>query len=299
MVKRSNYIVYAPNFNANSGGSIFLHELVNALNKLGEAAFIWPWRRLPASGYRAKIMSQLRLPGSGWARSIKTNPNLCTPVATLEDFTNSTIVVYPEVTLGNPMQAQNVVRWLLYKPGLRHPYKFGNSDMFFTAGSFCDIPEITGGAPELLMWRRNPVYQNYNFADRSGACYIVRKGAYKNRIPETANAIQIDGLSHEEISQTFNRCETFYSYDEATLYSQYAAICGCRSVVIPGLYNSREEWSENHKLGRFGIAYGTEDHELKHADATRHLVLGLLQEQEAIGRKTVENFVKLTHERFG
>lgn len=300
MTERPNYIVYAPAFDPDSGGSIFLHELVNTLNNLGEQAFLWPWRRLPASGLRAEVMSRLRLPGSRWARPYGTNPDLNTPVARPADFTSSSIVVYPEVTLGNPMQARNVARWLLYKPGVQDPFEFTEGEMFFRAGSICDIPDITGGATDLFMWSRNPVYQNQNRPDRSGACYIVRKGAHKDRIPETEteNAIQIDGLSHEEIAEIFNRCDTFYSYDEATFYSQYAAICGCQSVVIPGIYASRAEWNENHELGRYGIAYGTSPAELAHATQTRHRVTELLQEQEDRGQRSVENFVKVTQARF-
>ena len=299
MKNRSNYIVYAPAFDPDSGGSIFLHELVNALNAQGETAFLWPWRRLPASGLRAEVLSRLRLPGSRWARPYGTCPGLNTPVAAPADFTASSIVVYPEVTLGNPMQAKNIARWLLYKPGEKDPFEFTPGEAFFCAGKMSDIPDLTGGAPELFLWRRNPVYQNQNRPDRSGACYIVRKGAHKERIPETENAIQVDGLSHEEIAQIFNRCDTFYSYDEATFYSQYAAICGCQSVVIPGIYATRAEWNKNHELGRYGIAYGTSQAELEHAEATRHLVAGLLQEQEDRGRRTVENFVRLTQDRFG
>lgn len=299
MTERPNYIVYAPAFDPDSGGSIFLHELVNTLNDLGERAFLWPWRRLPAAGLRAELLSRLRLPGSRWARPYGTNPRLNTPVARPGDFKPSSIVVYPEVTLGNPMKARNVARWLLYKPGVENPYEFTEGEMFFRAGSICDIPEITGGATDLFMWRRNPVYRNENRPDRSGACYIVRKGAHKDRIPETANAIQIDGLSHEDTAEVFNRCDTFYSYDEATFYSQYAAICGCQSVVVPGIYASRAEWNRNHEPSRYGIAYGTSPAELEHAEATRHLVSGLLQEQEDRGRRSVETFVKLTQDRFG
>ncbi|MFM7334251.1 MAG: hypothetical protein ACKO1H_07540 [Tabrizicola sp.] len=139
-----------------------------------------------------------------------------------------------------------MVRWLLYRPGLRDPFSFGKDEMFFRAGEMSDLPDLTGGAPELFLWKINPAYRNEGRADRKGACFLVRKGADKQRIPETADAIQIDGLSHEKVAAIFNQCEVFYSYDEASFYSHYAAVCGCRSVVVPGIYPSREAWVKEH-----------------------------------------------------
>ena len=78
------------------------------------------------------------------------------------------IVIYPELVQGNPMRATNVVRWLLYKPGVRHPYHFTEGEMFFHCGKMFDVPELTGGAPELVMWRRNRTYRNENRPDRKG-----------------------------------------------------------------------------------------------------------------------------------
>ena len=100
------------------------------------------------------------------------------------------------------------------------------------------------------------------------AAHVVSAAfAGKPRIAETRGAIPIDGLSHEEIADIFNRCSVFYSYDEATFYSQYAAICGCLSVVVPGLYSSREEWVASHPIARYGVAYGLDD--LDHARRVR------------------------------
>ncbi len=292
------YLVYAPGYNADSGGSIFLHELVHALNSLGAPAALWPFHQPRNGNPFGYVHAFLRRPSILWRRPrFPVAPGRNTPVAFPWHLRRDSIVVYPEITLGNPLGAKNVVRWLLYRPGLRDPYRFGPDEMFFRAGEFCDLPELTGGAPDLVLWKINPIYRNEGRKDRKGACYIVRKGSHKPRIPETADAIPIDGLSHAEIAEIFNRCETFYSYDEATFYSQYAAICGCTSVVVPGLYSTREGWVKNHAPGRYGIAYGLDD--LDHARATQHLAISSLQEQEAAGLETVRNFIRLTQERFG
>lgn len=292
------YIVVAPPYNADSGGAIFLHGLVHALNSLGAKAALWPMYRPRPDDIRARIDAVLRRPSLLWRdRAFATAPDRLTPVAGYRDLGRDSIVVYPEIVLGNPLGARNVVRWLLYRPGLRDPYEFGPGEMFFRAGEMSDLPDLTGGAPELFLWQINPVYRNEGRADRSGACFLVRKGADKPRIPQTKGAICIDGLSHAETAAIFNRCEVFYSYDEASFYSQYAAICGCLSVVVPGLYSSREAWVKEHPPARYGVAYGLDD--LDHARATQDRAIELLQAQEAAGLDSVRQFIALTEARFG
>ena len=289
-----NYIVYTFSWNENNGGVIFMHNLVHELNRMGERAFLWKAAPVYKPGRRQRLWNWLR------PEPMVTNPLLVTPVARRRDLSADSIIIYPELVRGNPLKARQVVRWLLYKPGLLHPFDFGPGEMFFRAGAMSDMPDVTGGAPDLYLWKINPVYRNENRADRKGVCYMVRKGKDKPRIPETEapDAIQIDGLSHAEMNEIFNRCDTFYSYDEATMYSQFAAICGCTSVVVPGMFSSREEWAGKHPKGRLGIAYGTDPTELEHARATRHLLLKDLQQKEEESLETVRNFVTLTHQRF-
>lgn len=128
----------------------------------------------------------------------------------------------------------------------------------------------------------------------------MRKGDQKPRIPETesADAIQVDGMSHEKMNEVFNRCDTFYSYDEASMYSQFAGIAGCTSIVVPGLFGSREEWAAQHPNGLYGIAYGNSPSELEHARATRDLMIKNMRNREAEGVDTVRRFVELTKQRF-
>jgi len=285
-----NYIIYAPSYTENSGGIIFQHNLVHELNRLGERALLWPMEPLYKMGLRERLRRRF-VP-----TQMRPHPDLDTPVARRTDLTAESVVVYSEIVPGNPLGARSVVRWLLYKPGLIHPYRFGRDEMFFRVGEICDIPEITDGAPDLYLWKVNRTYRDENRPDRRSVCYIVRKGSDKPRIPQTEDpaAICVDGMSHAETNEVFNRCHTFYSYDEATMYSQYAAVTGCTSVVIPGLYPSREEWVKNHELARYGVAYGLDD--IAHANATRHMVLDLLLAEESKGRASVENFIVRTHE---
>lgn len=297
-MSKPNYLVHAPAYNPDSGGGIFLHMLVHTLRQLGEEAWIWPWYRDPQPGLRCMVNSVIRKPSLllGYGKRF-LDPRLDTPIAGFEHFREDSIVIYPEITLGNPMGAINVVRWLLYKPGEKDPYRFTEGEMFFRVNPMFDLPEITGGATDLAIPRIDPVYRNENRPDRKGACYMVRKGKDKPRIPETADAICIDGMNHAQVADVMNSCEIFYTYDEATMFSHYAVLCGCDSVVVPGFYDNREQWAEEHDFFRHGIAYGVDD--LPHARATAHKVAELLAAKEQEGVEMVRNFVALTRERFG
>lgn len=295
---KPQYVIVAPSYNPNSGGGIFLHDLAHALISLGASAAFWPLNRAPRVGVLEQIRAYWRRPSLLWRDpSFAQVPGRAIPILPKNALDRDCVVIYPEIVLGNPLGAQHVVRWLLYRPGLRDPYRFGPDEMFFRAGEMADLPEVTGGAPDLFLWRINDAYRDQGRTDRKGACYLVRKGEDKPRIRQTADAICVDGLSHEQVADIFNRCEVFYSYDEASFYSQYAAICGCLSVVVPGLYPSREEWVAHHPLARYGVAYGLDD--LEHARSTRHLVQDQLRALEASGMETVRRFMALTAKRFG
>ena len=90
------------------------------------------------------------------------------------------------------------------------------------------------------------------------------------------------GGSHT-MAEVFNRVRVCISYDAYTMYSAYAAMCGCLSIVVPEEGVSKEKWLPN-PADRYGMAYGFDD--LLHAEQTRQLVLPRLkaQEQAAPGR---------------
>jgi hypothetical protein len=287
----ARYVICAPSFSEENGGAMFLHALADGLNALGETAAIFPMPPLRRPSLRTRLKAAFRR-----RPPFRLSGAPGTRLARRADLRADPIVVYPEVVLGNPLRARNVVRWLLYKPGLRNPYRFGPDELFFAASDACDLPEVTGGAPRLFLWQRNPAYRDQGRIDRAGICFLVRKGDAKPRIPETEDAIQIDGLSHDDVADIFNRCTTFYSYDEATMYSLYAALCGCLSIVVPGRFASHDDYTAQRPIARYGVSYGM-DH-LDHARATAGLVDGNLAALQAEGLETLHAFIRRTRDAF-
>ena len=82
------------------------------------------------------------------------------------------------------------------------------------------------------------------------------------------------------------------------MYSQFAVLSGCLSIVVPGEYPDRATWNKQHDLSINGIAYGDTSDEIAHALATRDKLLEQLETKEQAGLETVKNFVALTYERF-
>jgi hypothetical protein len=281
MPQLPTYIVYAPTLNVNSGGALAMNELAETLASLGERSLVWP----------------LGKPRDAEDRDLVEEAGFRCEVARAGDLDDSAIVIYPEVVQGNPLQAAQVVRWLLNKPGrLTGSYNFGPDEMFFAYSGYADDPPLTGGAPRLFTLTLNPVYRERNGGQRTGSCFMVRKGKDKAFV-HPPDAVQLDERSHDEIAAAFNAAETFYCYDEATLYSQYAALCGCTSIVVPGLYPDRAAWVQARPVARYGVAFGLDD--IEHAVATRHLVLDHLERHAEAGRASVGAFAALTRAQFG
>ena len=99
----------------------------------------------------------------------------------------------------------------------------------------------------------------------------------------------MQGLSHKEVSKIFKSVETFISYDTYSAYSIFAALCGCRSIVIPDKDISKEEWYPD-KEDRYGIAYGFDD--IDAAIATENLVMNRIIHEEKKSISSVKNFIK-------
>lgn len=291
MINSPNYIIYAPSFNENNGGCIVLHKLCHMLNQLGEQAFLWPMERSYKKRRRDRILSYFK------PESFEVSKEFNTPIATAKDINDNSIVIYPEIVNGNPLKHKNVVRWFLHKPGYHTgKVEYGKNELYFIFDKFSDDPSINKNPEnELFVVQLNQVYKNNN-GDRSGSCYLIRKSRNKEIVHDFNGSVKIDGMSHSENAAIFNKTEYFYCYDEMTMYSQFAALCGCISVVIPSCFDNREDWVKAHPISKYGIAYGMDD--IEHAKSTSHLVREYFEDQESESLLTVKKFIVKTYDKF-
>lgn len=301
------FIIFAPPFDDNTGGVICLHKLCHVLNQLGESSVLTPIFATFEVSRNDLVRPLVRLAKNTirTGRTYRTNPDFDTPVLRsvrggrdLDDC----IVVYPEVTRGNPLNARNVVRWFLYPPGGHTgEIHYGIGELYVRFNNAFGRFELPGSTtlPEELRVVHYPLHlyePPVLGAPRAGTAHLVRKGAHKPPVHHSSDSICIDGLSHREIGGIFRTVQTFVSYDSYTAYSWFAALAGCDSVVIPDEGVTEDVWYPD-PADRYGISYGWNG--LEGARQTRHLVRQRLVAEEDNNLETVARFVAHSSAYFG
>jgi len=293
------FVIYADDFNENIGGQIALHRLCHLLNEGGYEAYLWPSRKPRQDPARPVSSALKRL--RWWLRRkdqrLRRAPGFLTPVASPRHLRDA-IVVYPEVIDNNPLNAAHVVRWLLHKPGFHTGrVNFGPDDKFFFFQAAFNDPALNPHPDNLLktVYIRDDIYQQTNAGPRSGTCYILRKGKGRPIEHSLENSVLVDDLSHRELAAVFNRVEMCISYDTYTLYSAFAAMCGCTSVVVPQPGMTKEDWYPDER-DRYGQAWGFDD--VDWARRTAPLLLPHLKAQEREANASVGQFAEKCRQYF-
>ncbi len=288
------FIIIAPGYDDNAGGIVVLHQLCDRLNLLGHESYLWPFFKpaLNCTNPFKTIYLFIKYFRKQIKYGFKKNYRLNTPTANYADLEGA-VIVYPEVVVGNPLRAKNVVRWLLHKPGFNNGGKinFGTNDLFFYYDKAFDDSRYNKYSNNHLhiISQRSDVYKITNPDTREGTCYLLRKG-YKREIEHNiTNSILIDKLSHKDTAKVFNQVQYCISYDTYTMYHIYAVMCGCIPIVIPEKGITKEQWQPNEE-NRYGIAYGFND--VEYAVQTRPLLLLYMEKQERESNESVIRFVE-------
>ncbi|WP_256383790.1 WavQ [Photobacterium toruni] len=296
-MKKTKFIIFSPSYNENSGGIIVLHHLCHLINSsdLNVEAYIKPYHNnyimtgdigSDFKSYLKIVFSKLRNKVKFYSKDIFNTP------LHKGGIKEDDIIIYPEITVGNPLKAKNIIRWLLHKPG----YHTGNicygvGELYFKYQSGLvnrfDI-ELNKLSNKELYTPYIPL-DIYNMNDsssiRSGCSYSIRKGKDKILDKHPDDAICIDNLSHVEISKIFKKVKRFISYDAYSAYIGFAVLCGCEVIVIPEAGISKIEWQPVEQK-RYGIAYGFDD--LEWANKTRELRLPYMKSINVDVQKNVD-----------
>ena len=293
---KQKFVIYAYSFNINSGGVIVLFQLCHLLNLQGYQASIWMHKN-PIFNYKKPFSSLYYKYKFIIRKKFKTHSVFNTPIATTKDLKDA-IVIYPEIVDGNPLNADKVVRWLLHKPGFHSgKINYGVNDLILGYGKECSGSNLVITDEKVLITKyiMTDIYKQTNFKDRKGSCHMIRKGIGKPFIHDS-DSILVDSMSHLELSKVFNQMEFFISYDPYTYYTTYAALCGCKSIVIPDTGINKEEWHPNIK-DTYGIAYGVDD--IDFISKSKHLLIEHIHEQENDNINAVNNMITQCQIHFG
>ena len=296
-----NFLVFAPRFDQTSGGAIALHRLCDLLRQSGERAYLWPmgrpsplrWRGLSFTA-RSAYYKGLALKNGAFHR----HPGFDTPVAD-SSLLEHGVAIYPETVDGDPLGTGRCVRWLLHEPGFHTGrVNYSSKDLLFYFQDEFAMSELARSYNPIArlqtLWVRDDIYHDDGSEERHGDCYMVRKGQVHHP-SHSPSALCLDGMSPARIAREFQTRRRFYSYDPYTMYSAYAAACGCDSIIVPPPGMTRDQWYADDAK-RQGVAFGEED--LPRARATRAGALAFMKAEEKAAQASVARFATYCHDHY-
>jgi hypothetical protein len=282
-----NIIIYSHthNFTFKDGGTVVKFQLAKILEELGQNVMIYSNNKIPNSIFSKYYNNDFPID-------------------------SNCVVIYSDSTVGNPLNAPLIVRWILSKLGqnvpLAHLNSWDKNELVYYFNSeekLANNPDKLGIIYKLLnVIYLNPYVVNNNFPNRRGTCYTFRKAFnILNKMPQFVHPPGSTEITsqHNQIDcvKIFNNHKYFISYDSISFLSVIAALCGCITIVkkVDGL--SKQDWintclfSEYLKYSGedmlYGIAYGAE--ELEKASNTIHLAK---EQWNRIYNYSKENYVK-------
>ncbi|RYX80351.1 hypothetical protein EON83_28940 [bacterium] len=301
MKKKPVYVIAVVPYSENIGGVMMLYKLCDMLRKSGKEAYIWSLMqpvspRFPLLYWYIGYFKRMYLKIRGQDPMALTS-DFDAPVAPFGVLKDA-IVVYPEVVAGNPFQARHVVRWFLNKPGrLTGRVEYGQNELYFYYQEVFNDYALNPYKENKLtiIHVLNDIYKQVNFGERKGVCYILRKGRARVGDMVALNGVVIDGKSHEEVAKIFNECEYCVAYDLYSMYSAYAVMCGCKSIVMPEPGLEKQRWQPVESFTH-GIAYGKSD--LLYALKTAPQLIEHYQNLERDSKASLASFVQKCEEFF-
>lgn len=312
-----NYIIEAPDYDKNIGGVCALHFLADRLVSLGaENVYITACTLNPRWQGKSICKDHPFFLSNGWLdkfylfltvirqyvffntfkRKLRRLQKRILPNLLWNYFDKDKVVVIcGEIFEGVPLDAKHVVRWIMNTPGLCGGNGlYGESDHIFQYHPWYKVDEryeVKGLLTAIDLEFQLKTYRNKNLANRKGGAYLVRKGRHKKLDQHPAHFVHIDPLQEkmndQEAADFFNGIETFISYDDMTFMSVQAALCGCKSIIIPGEGDrSLENLKKVNRIN--GVAYGFDDEGW--VQSTAHLLRFHLETLNAENLATIKAF---------
>jgi hypothetical protein len=275
---KKKIIIYTPPFDIKCGGIVVMHYLAKIINEYNPSRF-----------YCKLFMHN----------NIKYNNIFCTDFARMDEINDNTIVIYPEIISGNPLGCKNVIRWILLELGIEmpldHSKNWSSTDLIY----YWEPKNIY--LNKMTCHYLNPIFKNTNNNIRYKTCYLIKKGQlihFNINYFHPSDSINIDNFSLEEMTNIFNQCKYFYSYDPKSMYIIYALICGCTPIIYPLENISKEDYFKttifykNNTIYTKGISYGNSEEEVNYAVNTMNEGLNDLNLIFNTERNTVYDFLE-------
>lgn len=207
------FCISAPNRNSASMGISVLYQLCDDLKSIG---------------YNAEILL--------WSESHYVSDN--------------DILIYPEIITGNPLQAKNVVRYVLHREAVLtgKPMEAQANDFIF-AWYKMFYPNAHASLHKFL------INDSFNDKDTKFAlnrcidCTFIGKGLNGSIIENTLEINKTNPISKQALAELLRNTRFLYTYDTNTALIYEAIYCGAMVIPMQWYPFEEEEWK------RYGIKY--------------------------------------------
>jgi len=303
-----DFLVVAPPYSKDVGGSMALHYLCHLLNEIGTAHIVpMPFGQLLSY---ANYNNFEHIKNSEMSRLQNYNlaGHLNTPIIKGHLDQKNLVIVYPEIVHGNPLNGENVARWLLYHSGFhRKEICLSKGEVqfqyqsFFTPTFIKDFVELSDIILQIIEMPKdvhktlfNEVELSANVVQkgRQGVAYSVRKGLKVNHPLLDETAISIDGKPFDEVVAILRQCTHFVSFDPDTFFSKIACALGCYSIVEADL---KPDDLEERKNNSGFISW--DGHNIEETWNYRQQLLDKFDETERYNKSCVQAFFNFWEQR--
>lgn len=249
------FIIHGPDYTTRSSGARCLHLLCHRLNQLGFSAAVTARRRNPA----------LATP--------RIKPDYLRNVPGLLD---RSIVIYPEVEIGNPLGARNVVRYLLNKPGffgLGDMQTYGADDYFVHFAEEFRPPDLTSTHLRLPLVDTDIFKPLPHEGIRRGfLLYSVRHSPGRRDFPDWVDDVTVISKDHlrspAELAALYQRNRGLITAERTAAVAE-ALHCHCPVIMLPHPNFDHEPFMAS--FGGVGKTVGFDRDGFARAAETAHL----------------------------
>jgi glycosyltransferase involved in cell wall biosynthesis len=208
------------------------------------------------------------------------------------------IALYPEVVVGNPLNAGTVIRYILNLPGVIGGSLFyPDSDQMFIYSKFFN-QKMNYPQDRILT---TPYLDYETFEDRhekrSGKLFYKGKGTISTKLnaEDIGSAKSYDGVEGQKtLTNKLNKAEVLYSFDSITAMSDIARLCGCPVVIVPNNQYSKEDCQAIDTWDLDGICYGIENERIAKESISSDKIKGWFVQEEENFSTQLDNFIKIT-----
>ena len=221
MSNKKDYIIVAPKY-SKSNGVRTLYRLAEELENKGYNVYVFAPK---TKDVNCKFISQVT-----------------------EKMRKQAIVIYPEIIWGNPLQFNNVVRYILYYPGkLGGTKEYNKNELLVTYSKkyYSNAGEMYFPCLDAKLFYKDDTLKDLD-------CYFVYKKGKWKEVKEFEYMIEINSSypeTREKLAQLLRKTKTLYSYDDCSLLLDEAYACGCNVKIITetGFVDYVSNYEETYK----------------------------------------------------